>query len=126
METASPTFGLELPYLGLWNITYQAPTSGRGLGRGGAKRHRKILRDDDDDYMAVEVSEVTSRGDVNATFRVPGLTSIPSDEEEHSVTIADLKLEAKISWVCIPQGDTQVHLEAGSTLLQRILLTDYS
>ncbi|PPQ85972.1 hypothetical protein CVT25_001670 [Psilocybe cyanescens] len=114
LETASPTFGLELPLLQPWNISYQAPTSGgRGLGRGGAKRHRKILRDEEDeDFLEVEVASVTSKGHVNATFRIPGLTTIPSDEDEHGVTIADLKLEGKISWVCIPKGDTQVHLEA--------------
>ncbi|KAH9475079.1 Protein F37C4.5 [Psilocybe cubensis] len=115
LETASPTFGLELPQLALWNISYQerAIYSGRGLGRGGAKRHRKIIRsEDDEDFDPDEVSEVTSRGNVNATFRVPGLTTIPSDEEDHNVTIAVLQLNAKISWVCIPQRDTQVHLEA--------------
>ena len=82
------------------------------LGAGGAMRRRGISPDEDDlDYVEHEVAQITSTGSVNATFRIPGLTTIPSDDDEHNVTIADLKLDAKVTWVCIPKSDTRVHLE---------------
>jgi len=73
---------------------------------------RRLRNSDDLDFnMVHESTVVTSQGNVNATFRVPGTTTIPSDEEEHNVTIAELDLEATMSWVCIPKGDTRVHLK---------------
>ena len=88
-----------------------------GLGKGGAKRHRRISPDEDDlDYVEHQVAQITSTGSVNATFRIPGRTTIPSDDDEHSVTIADLRLDAKLAWVCIPKADTRVHLEVRQNL----------
>ena len=83
-----------------------------GLGNGRAKRRRSLSPDEDDlDYVEHQVAQTTSTGSVNATFRIPGRTTIPSDDDEHSVTIADLRLDAKLAWVCIPKADTRVHLE---------------
>ncbi|KIM43920.1 hypothetical protein M413DRAFT_25436 [Hebeloma cylindrosporum] len=114
LETTNPTFGLDIPVLPVWNLSLENPArTGTGLGRGGAKRHRKILPDEDDlEYDEHQVTQITSTGSVNATFRIPGRTTIPTDGEEHSVTIADLKLDAKVTWVCIPKTDTRGHLEA--------------
>ena len=52
-----------------------------------------------------------AKGNVSATFQVPGVISIPSDGDVHNVTITELKLSASMSWVCIPQVDTKVHLK---------------
>ncbi|KAJ3526070.1 hypothetical protein NMY22_g10322 [Coprinellus aureogranulatus] len=60
--------------------------------------------------MVAAVAPVTSLGNVNATFRVPGLISIPSDGVAHNVTIVTLKPEAKLSWVTAPSVHTRVHL----------------
>ncbi|KAF8900862.1 hypothetical protein CPB84DRAFT_1815328 [Gymnopilus junonius] len=115
LETAQPTFGLDIPALDQWNISHTKPT-GRGLGQGGTKRHRRILPDEDDlDYVEAETAYVTSQGHVNATFRIPGLTTIPSDEGEHEVTIALLELPAKMTWVSVPRVNPRVHLEAKIT-----------
>ena len=86
--------------------------------RGGVKRHRRILPDLDDlDFdMSHTSTVVTSKGNVNATFEIPGRITIPSDEEQHNVTIAELELEASMSWVCVPKGDTRVHLKVGYPL----------
>jgi hypothetical protein len=112
LETTNPTFGLDIPVLRAWNLSHENPRAGGGLGQGGAMRHRKIMRDEDDlDYDEHQTTQVTSVGSVNATFRIPGRTTIPSNDEEHSVTVADLRLDAKVTWICIPKGDTRVHLE---------------
>jgi len=53
-----------------------------------------------------------SKGNISATFQVPGLIHIPSDGIVHNVTIAKLDLDAKMSWVCVPKKDTKTHLKA--------------
>jgi hypothetical protein len=56
--------------------------------------------------------EVTKgKGNVSATFQVPGMINIPSDGVAHNVTIAELKLAASMSWVCVPKKDMKVHLK---------------
>lgn len=113
-----------MPMLMPWNIYYPGtqaviPSEGgsgrrkhrQGLGIGGAKRHRRIYDEND---LNFEESNVTSSGNVNATFRVPGLTTVPSNEEDRSVTVADLNLPAVISWLCIPKLGSNVHLEVSS------------
>ena len=118
LETATPTFGLELPTLLIWNLHHysQPLVQTRALRSGGLTRtiHRKISSDSGDlaffDMSHISTA-VTSKGNVNATFEVPGKITIPSDEEHHNVTIAELDLEATMSWVCVPKGDTRVHLK---------------
>ena len=121
LDTTNPTFGLDTPFLPAWNLSLENPActgTGIGLGKGGAQRHRRIIPDKNDlDYVEHQVTQITSStGSINATFRIPGRTTIPSDEEEHSVTIADLRLHAKVTWVCIPKADTRVHLEVRPNL----------
>ena len=47
---------------------------------------------------------------ISATFSVPGRMSIPSDHASHNVTITELTLDAKMTWVSVPKKDTRVHL----------------
>lgn len=60
--------------------------------------------------MAKRELVVSSKGNVTATFQVPGLISVPTDDESHNVTIAELKLDATMSWVAVPKKETKVHL----------------
>ncbi|KAJ3512382.1 hypothetical protein NMY22_g15349 [Coprinellus aureogranulatus] len=60
--------------------------------------------------MQFAAASVASNGNVNTTFKVPGLFSIPSDGVAHNVTIANLKPEAKLSWLAVSQVNTRVHL----------------
>jgi hypothetical protein len=60
--------------------------------------------------------DVSSKGNISATFQVPGLISIPSDGIIHNVTIAMLNLNATMSWVCVPKKDTKTHLNVSSLL----------
>ncbi|THU90877.1 hypothetical protein K435DRAFT_968434 [Dendrothele bispora CBS 962.96] len=59
-----------------------------------------------------QVVSVTSKGNVNATFRVPGLITIPGDGQAHNVVVAELKFDAALSWVSVPKIDQKVHLHA--------------
>jgi hypothetical protein len=66
-------------------------------------------------YMDVEPMQfrgasVSSKGNFSATFRVPGMVSIPSDGEAHNFTIVQLSLKAEMSWVCVPKADTKAHI----------------
>lgn len=56
------------------------------------------------------VVEVTSKGNVSATFELPGTVTIPSDGENHNYTIVELQLDADMTWVVVPKHDTKVHL----------------
>ncbi|KAJ3537111.1 hypothetical protein NMY22_g5732 [Coprinellus aureogranulatus] len=109
-----------------------------GFGGGGAARHSGYLRESallggapgaPAPMMARTMSlalaegsgadaiehrglEVSSRGNVTATFSVPGLMSIPSDNVAHNVTIVKLSLDAKMEWVTVPKQEPKVHLKA--------------
>ena len=60
--------------------------------------------------------QVSSKGNITATFSVPGLMSIPSDNVAHKVTIAKLSLDATMQWVSVPKRDTKVHLKVCNNL----------
>ncbi|KAF5374163.1 hypothetical protein D9615_008847 [Tricholomella constricta] len=115
LETATPTFGVGVPTLDPWNLSlyresqlesYSAASAAPmanvrrkvGRGQGQVVSHREM--------------QVSSKGNVSATFEVPGLITIPSDGAAHNVTIAELKLAARMSWVCVPKKDTKTHLSA--------------
>jgi hypothetical protein len=55
-------------------------------------------------------ASVTSKGSVSATFRVPGLVTIPCDGDAHNFTIVELTLKAAMSWVSVPKIDPKTHL----------------
>ncbi|EFI27220.1 hypothetical protein CC1G_15048 [Coprinopsis cinerea okayama7 len=52
------------------------------------------------------------KGDISATFVVPGLMTVPSDNVAHIVTIAELGLDAEMEWVSVPKRDIRVYLKA--------------
>ncbi|RDB30474.1 Protein F37C4.5 [Hypsizygus marmoreus] len=136
LETATPTFGVSVPTLQPWTVSYGPPPpppprpspvcftasvkskSGRGLGE--VMRYSSMLADDTSEDaleaegydMAHQESLVSSTGTVSATFRVPGLINVPCDGEAHSVTIVQLKLDAAMTWIAVPKSDTKVHLKA--------------
>ena len=62
-------------------------------------------------YFTPASAIVTSRGNVSATFDVPGTITIPSDGAAHNVTITELNnLEAAMSWIAIPKCDARTRL----------------
>ena len=68
---------------------------------------------------------VSSKGDINASFSVPGLISIPSDGDSHNVTIIQLPLDALMSWISVPKKETKAHLTVGFGIdLKKNYMTD--
>jgi hypothetical protein len=60
--------------------------------------------------VAHATAAVTSKGSVNATYRVPGLITVPSDGVAHNVTVTKLIPGAKLTWLSVPSIDSRVHL----------------
>ncbi|KAH9480090.1 Protein F37C4.5 [Psilocybe cubensis] len=139
LETASPTFGVDVPTLEPWTLSVQrfyAKKSKSFAMRGGGgfldappPPRPMVMRsmavgsaaptDQMSMYSEAPVPEiehrglqVSSKGGVSATFGVPGLITIPSDDVGHNVTIVKLALDADMSWVCVPKKDNRVHLKA--------------
>ncbi|KAJ7913867.1 hypothetical protein B0H13DRAFT_1612159 [Mycena leptocephala] len=143
LETSAPTFGLDVPQLGPWNLdiyraelatagrgalSYQVPQSwsmaapGAGQAISNSKsRDRDGTRsdsseeDDADEEMGHEDAAVTSTGNMSATFRVPGMVSIPCDGAAHNFTIVELRPQATMSWVAVPKREPKTHLTAHIT-----------
>ncbi|KAJ7914284.1 hypothetical protein B0H13DRAFT_2003163, partial [Mycena leptocephala] len=136
LETSTPTFGLGIPQLSPWNLDVERfvgfkKSKGSVSGGGEMLRSRMLERaqsrsaEELDEsrggaYMDVEPMQfrgasVSSKGNFSATFRVPGMVSIPSDGEAHNFTIVQLSLKADMSWVCVPKADTKAHINARIT-----------
>ncbi|KAJ6554999.1 hypothetical protein DFH09DRAFT_577671 [Mycena vulgaris] len=131
LETSTPTFGVSIPQLPPWNLDFNRyvgqPKSKMSMPGGSAPEERRYRRrarsgsssasssSEEEPVMGVRGATVTSKGNVSATFRVPGLVSIPSDGEAHNFTIVQLKLNAAMSWVSVPKVDTKAHLNARIT-----------
>ncbi|KAJ7754602.1 hypothetical protein B0H16DRAFT_1542928 [Mycena metata] len=149
LETATPTFGTDVPQLSAWNLdifqppptTYarnarahyssasQAPviitqmshrrSRSRSPRRSRSRSRRHSVSSSSDDPLPVPMgimgSTVTSTGNVSATFRVPGLVSIPCDGAAHNFTIVELHPQAAMSWVAVPKREAKTHLTAHIT-----------
>ncbi|KAG5728061.1 Serine/threonine-protein kinase A-Raf [Termitomyces sp. T112] len=132
LETATPTFGLNLPKLKPWNLSIYKPIpplpphalKSRTLEPAfmalppaismnesiQASRYADVAPEMS--HRGLDVVPSTGMGNVSATFQVPGLITIPSDGAAHNVTIVKLSLDAVMSWVCVPKKDVKVHLSA--------------
>ena len=132
LETATPTDNVTVPTLDPWRVSVYAPPPppppplpqvayrgaavkeeeesdedmGFGLFDDGPVDHSAPAR-----RMAVASALVVSQGNITATFRVPGRTTVPSDGAQHSVTIAKLDLDAVVEWVAVPKKDPRTHLK---------------
>lgn len=60
--------------------------------------------------------ETVSSNTLSATFRIPGRSSIPSDEGNRKVVIQVLNLQANLEWVCIPRQLESVFLKVRAVL----------
>lgn len=134
LETITPTYGVGVPTLNPWTLSMYKPGPPPmqsvmfGASRSAApisRRKSTMLLESDDDMgftdsfsprgMAHIGSSVTSKGNVSATYRVPGRITIPADGTEHTFTIVQLNLDAFMSWVSVPKVDTKTHLKAKIT-----------
>lgn len=137
LETVSPAFGVSLPELLPWTLSVCRPSyfkkSSSAIGGYGMERKKEVTlagrysessasdeADEDGASEGLGVAfrramrkrsfHVSSKGDINATFAVPGLISIPSDGVAHNVTICELELDADMSWVSVPKKSPKAHL----------------
>lgn len=124
LETATPTFGVGLPTLHPWNLSVYQPTqqfqsvqmpqmqmlASAAPPPATVRRRSRMLSQLVSEEMPHRGLAVTSKGNVSATFEVPGLLTIPSDGAAHNVTIVQLNLNAAMSWVCVPKKDAKIHL----------------
>ncbi|KAJ7644805.1 hypothetical protein FB45DRAFT_898710 [Roridomyces roridus] len=137
LETSTPTFGLDIPKLPPWDLYFErvhlASSAMLGSGppvisapiaptvRKESRRHSMLGSTIESDEMAeapdmgYAVAAVSSKGNISATFRVPGLASIPCDGDVHNFTIVELSLKATMSWVSVPKVDPKTHLKARIT-----------
>ncbi|KAJ7505942.1 hypothetical protein B0H11DRAFT_1795634 [Mycena galericulata] len=126
LETSTPTFGLDVPKLSPWNLRLQqVPGELQEMTMSGSTKrvraHEDLSRGGTGrgvigkEQMAYGGASVNSKGNVNATFRVPGLVTIPCDGDAHNFTIVELSLKAAMSWVSVPKLDAKTHLNARIT-----------
>ncbi|KDQ13209.1 hypothetical protein BOTBODRAFT_188728 [Botryobasidium botryosum FD-172 SS1] len=139
LETASPTFGLSIPQLVPHTLSVHRPRSrspdryehsrrrrahysrSRSISphryphvvtvRAGRSMESHRSHSPPAPQMVAQEAVVTSMGNVTASFSIPGRSNIPSDGEDHQVTIAKLKLEARLQWVAVPSMSLQTHLK---------------
>ncbi len=141
LETAEPTFGVGLPSLPTWTVSVYRPVlklqksiapgggptltpsarSGRAPPRpSGYAVDQTVL----EESTSVQYQEayVNSKGNITATFGVPGKISIPSDYDKHSVAIVKLNLDAKMRWITVPKQEAKTHLHVSFNLSCRVLM----
>ncbi|KAF8961396.1 hypothetical protein BDZ97DRAFT_1759956 [Flammula alnicola] len=119
LEIAAPTFGAQAPQITAWYIDVQNPRVDRLAMRSRfLDMEAEVSEDEECEEPEIEMvhttSFVTTTGNINATFRIPTATTVPTDNQEHSVIIADLDLEATMTWLCVPKSDTRASIKNSS------------
>ena len=124
LETAAPTFSVGVPTPHPWTLSIiPVATRERGWERE-SYRHLPVPLQTavvpppmimapsaaPAVPMVFRSAAVSSKGNVSATFSIPGTITIPSDLNEHNVTIIQLKLDAIISWLAVPKLDSKTHI----------------
>ncbi|KAF8340036.1 hypothetical protein F5887DRAFT_888929 [Amanita rubescens] len=131
LETATPTYQVGLPSLFPWTLSIYHPIPMPPQGAVRARTYRSQRRMERRSSastiesvghacyganplldMLPSGATVTSKGNVSATFDVPGIITIPSDGAAHNVNIVKLNLEAIMSWVAVPKYDARTRLNA--------------
>ncbi|KDR73716.1 hypothetical protein GALMADRAFT_251524 [Galerina marginata CBS 339.88] len=128
LETAAPSLGISPPELLPWRVRprqlqpevhqkrsrsrSRSPTRVRLRRRYSPESPRYSPNSPTFSPMERQVTSVSTKGNIVATFRVPGLISVPSDRSKHNITIAELNLDANIIWYTIPVSDPGVHIKA--------------
>lgn len=105
MPSGMPMAGFMSPGMPSPPVIVQAPGSSQSYDDEAAERSYRRAS------IGHRELQVSSKGNISATFGVPGLISIPSDSVVHNVTIVKLALDAEMSWVCVPKKDSRVHLK---------------
>lgn len=126
LETVNPTFGAQIPVLKPWSISVQrfspfvryssttsaTPTrSALHIPADHKKGDAIDTHKEEFKLMPHQASLVGTNGTVSATFLVPGLATIPSDDAIHNITIVQLSLDVSMSWIATPKLDTKASIK---------------
>jgi len=65
---------------------------GKGLGKGGAKRHRKVLRDNIQGITKPAIRRLARRGGVKRISSQPWTSYMPSSARERPSTVSEVKI----------------------------------
>ncbi|KAG6915959.1 hypothetical protein DXG01_009094 [Tephrocybe rancida] len=146
LETASPIFGVGMPTLAPLRVNVYHPdrykkmkpfdSSARAMPGmaiassalpGSVEEYagERSSRISEWEAMPIEHRrlDVTSKGGVTTTFKVPRAIIVPSDGMRHNVTETRLELDARMSRVTVPQVDTKAHLKVHDLLLLQIVVS---
>ncbi|KAL0070047.1 hypothetical protein AAF712_002944 [Marasmius tenuissimus] len=120
LETTTPTYGVTLPTLTQWTVSTSFPVVYKAAAVHAEAAEGDEESDDDMGFglfdggpeLEPAVADVVSKGALSATFKIPGLVTVPPTTSQHTFTIAELKLDALMTWFSIPKVDARVHLKA--------------
>ncbi len=56
----------------------------------------------------------TGKDNITATIRIPGYINVPSEPQQHNVTIASFAFKAPLLWYTVPQASAHVYMEVCS------------
>ncbi|KAJ7847751.1 hypothetical protein B0H14DRAFT_3453626 [Mycena olivaceomarginata] len=114
LETSTPTFGLGVPQTVPLESRYLPTCCVYQIWGPDVATDREATAPEVVE-MKHEEAAVMSTGNVNATFRVPDLVTIPCDGAAHNFTIVELRPQAVMSWVAVPKREAKTHLTAHIT-----------
>ncbi|KAH9484488.1 Protein F37C4.5 [Psilocybe cubensis] len=142
LETSSPSFGIKPPHLPTCRITapraipYPVPGSGPpgfvpvipddchyfmpppplakspSISTGSPRPSLPIPEPFQPVMTQPSMIHGSNKGNIIASFRIPGLINIPNDGGNHNVSVTQLDLDAAITWYAVPATDTRVHMKA--------------
>ncbi|KAF8324090.1 hypothetical protein DL93DRAFT_96034 [Clavulina sp. PMI_390] len=134
LSTASPTVGSTIPTLDMIRIAPIRPrpiAHSSSTSRGEMRKKRKQSsetvaseREESDDDMGFGLFDGGPSIDVKEaglsfTYGIAGKSSIPSNEDWHRVSIANINLPAELEWVTVPRKLTSAflrcHIQNSST-----------
>ncbi len=123
LSTAKPAVGGDVPDLSPWYLEWSDPDAYRTESRGffaaapapkmaeipEAVSGARKLEDLPD--LKYAISELKT-GLTSVVFSLPGKSTVASDNQKHSVTVAIFKLPADFSYTCVPKMSPFVYLQA--------------
>lgn len=116
LSTTQPQLGIQPPTLDPWYLWVYTPRppapSGRGVMMEKATAMDMTLAPERAELQASYEETTPVMSGVSVVFHVPGKKTIPSDGQDHRVTIVQLSLGATKQFTTIPKLDEKVYLVA--------------
>ncbi len=123
LSTAKPAVGGDVPELSPWYLEWSDPDAYRTESRGffAAAPAPKVAeipeavsgarKQEDLPDLKYAISGLKT-GLTSVVFRLPGKSTVSSDNQKHSVTVAIFTLPADFSYTCVPKMSPFVYLQA--------------